>query len=309
MRRPLAAALLAALAVAACSGGGEDDTAASGEATAEGNVAADRAGAAEASAGSGGGGDAAGTVELVAAQLGRQVVRTGTVRVSVEDVAAAAADAVRVAEAAGGFQAAGSLDLDTGDDDGDGDDGGDDGGPGASAEVVLRVPAAQFRSVLAAIGELGEVTDQQVRTEDVTGRVVDLEGRVAAARVSVERVRGFLDRTGDIAQLAAVERELLTRESELESLLGQLAALRDQVDLATITARFSTEPDAADADPADAGGLPGPGDALRNGWELLVDAGQVTAAAAAFAVPFAPLAVLAVVAVRLARGRARRLAG
>jgi hypothetical protein len=297
-------ALLAVVSLGACSTGDDDSAAArSSDEAAGAETAGGEAAEGDAEGAGGDGAPAAdvdgvvGTATATAAQLGRDVVRTAEVSVTVDDVAAAAGAAIRIAEQAGGFQASSSLDL---------------GSDLPSGSVVLRVPTAGFGQVVAAIGELGDVVDQRTGSDDVTGTVVDLEARVLAARASVERVRGFLDRTGNVGELAAVERELLTRESELESLLGQLAAIRDQVELATVTAHFGVDETAVAAAVAatEEGGddIPAPSRALRNGWEVLVDAAKVLAAGVAFAAPFALVVVPGAVAWRFVQRRGRRLA-
>ena len=273
--------LLASLAFVSCSesGGDEaDDAAAERTVEQEGEAASET--------------DTGGTESLLDAE--RDVVRTAEVTMTVDDVADASAAAVRIAEHEGGFQASSTLDL-------------------AAAEptgsVVLRVPAPSFDTVLRALGGLGDVADQRTGSQDVTGAVVDLEARVAAARASVERVSGFLDRTNNVTELAAVERELLTRESELESLLGQLATVRDQVDLATVTAHFGVEeaPALAD-DPAPSENIPAPSRALRYGWVVLVNVAKGVAAAGAFALPFAAVAVPLFLGWKVVQRRPRRLA-
>jgi hypothetical protein len=226
-------------------------------------------------------------------QLGREVVRTAEMTMTVEDVAESAAAAVRIAEAEGGFQASSTLDL---------------AAEEPTGSVVLRVPAPAFGGVLAALAGLGEVADPRTGSEDVTGAVVDLEARVAAARISVERVRGFLDRTGNVTELAAVERELLTRESELEALVGQLAAIRERVDLATVTAHFGVEDaPALVSEPEPSDDIPAPSRALRHGLVVLVNVAKGLTAVAAFALPFVVVALPLLLAWRVVQRRTRRL--
>lgn len=50
----------------------------------------------------------------------------------------------------------------------------------------------------------------------------------------MERLRGFLEDATDIKSIVELENELLARETQLETLRGQLRTLQDQVALATI---------------------------------------------------------------------------
>jgi hypothetical protein len=75
---------------------------------------------------------------------------------------------------------------------------------------------------------------QTVYADDVTERVVDLESRITTAAASVERLREFLEGATDLEDVAQLEAELLSRETDLELLRGQLRTLEDSVALATI---------------------------------------------------------------------------
>ena len=129
--------------------------------------------------------------------------------------------------------------------------------------LTLRVPTDSFQEVLGELEALGKVLAQRIDTDDVTEQVVDLESRIASARRSVERVRELLDGSGDVVQLAAVERELAQREADLESLLGSQRVLDDQVALATI--RLDLRQPEAVVEPDDDDALPGSSAGWRAG--------------------------------------------
>jgi hypothetical protein len=205
-------------------------------------------------------------LDLVAAQ--RDVVRTGSVWLTVERATEAGAEVRTIAEDAGGFVADEQVQAADG-----------------TVTVTVRVPAEGYQDVLAEVGELGDVSEQDVQATDVTAEVVDLESRIASLRASVDRVRALLGEAGSVDQLAVVEGELTGRETELEALLGQQRVLADQVALGTLTVHLSE-----DESPAPAEGAPGFVDGLRRGWVAFVDGGRMLLAAAGFLLPFAALA-------------------
>lgn len=282
--------LLATAATAACAGqdgddsaseagieeGGADTAVGAPDRAGEAEKAADE-GIAEAEAGTGGGEGAAGPLALDTVAIAtRDVVRTGSMQLTVDDIESAAADARRLAGDAGGFVA--DEQVRARDDE---------------VDMTVRVPADRFDDVREAIGALGDVTEQDVEARDVTAEVVDVESRIASLRASVARVRALLSQSGDVGQLAMVEGELARREAELEALLGQQRVLRDQVDLATLTVHMSQEDPPSPNDDA-----PGFTDGFRRGWVGLVDGGRIALAVAGFALPFAVPAALVVFGVR-----------
>lgn len=242
--------LLAALVLAGCADDGGADAGGAGQVESADEAAAARDGAAE-DAGtpadpSGGddrdrGGEAAGVL-----LDDRSLIYTGSLTVRVSDVAGAAQQVAALADRYGGF--VGGDHRSTVDDH-------------ASATLVLRIPSESFLAAVEDVATLGTEQVREVRTEDVTGEVVDLRSRIATARASVARTRELLARAESIADIVAVEEELAEREARLGSLEARQRRLADLTTLSTITATLTSE----DEKPADepAGFLAG----LRVGWD------------------------------------------
>lgn len=100
--------------------------------------------------------------------------------------------------------------------------------------LTFRVLPEDFQEALNLLAGLGDLESQQVSTNDVTDRVVDLESRITTSEASVERLREFLRNAVDLEDVAQLEAQLLQRETDLELLRGQLRTVRDQAALATI---------------------------------------------------------------------------
>jgi hypothetical protein len=295
-RTGAAAAVVAGLVLlGGCSGNGDSNTAAdSSPAGADADLGFDDSGGGSGSvaapaepgaADGGGGGDAASgdsggesslAVDTVALARTREVIRTGEMWMTVDEVESATDDVRDAADDAGGF---------VGDEQVHARDG--------RADVTIRVPAADFDDVRTQIAELGDVGEQSVEAQDGTAEMVDVETRIGSLRASVERLQGLLDGAGDVGQLAMVEGELATRETELEALLGQQRVLRDQVALATLTVHLSEDEVAAPSE--DAAGFR---DGLSQGWATAIDAGRAVLAAVGFLLPFLPFLLVAALALR-----------
>jgi len=150
--------------------------------------------------------------------LGRDIIFTADMTVAVTNVAAAAAEATRSIEELGGFLFGQQT----------------TGAPEPRSVLTFKVLPGDFQQALTRLGSIGEIRTQNVSADDVTERVVDLESRISTAAASVERLKGFLEGATDIETVAQLETQLLQRETDLETMRGQLRTLRDRVDLATI---------------------------------------------------------------------------
>ena len=159
------------------------------------------------------------------ADFGRDIIFTAELVVAVTDSAAAADQARAVVEAAGGFVFSRQT----------------TGRPEATNALTLKVPPDGFQDLINRLGDIGFVRNEQVSAEDVTELVVDIESRIETAATSVDRLQSFLAEAGSVADLAQLERELLTRETELATLRGQLRSLEEQVGLATVVVTFTEE--------------------------------------------------------------------
>ncbi|QHY98970.1 hypothetical protein SSPS47_28100 [Streptomyces sp. S4.7] len=204
------------------------------------------------------------------------VIRTATLSVEVKSVTKALAKARNVALDAGGVVEDETTERidDT----------------HVASNVVLRVPEAEYDSVLTELAGAGKLLARSANAKDVTEQVVDVNSRIATQRASVDRVRKLMDQAEDITDVVALESQLNTRQSELEALLAKQASLADRTTMATVTLDLSERPkeekDSGDGDP---GFL----DALGGGWDALVTVLRWIVVVIAASLPFvAALAVL-----------------
>ena len=173
---------------------------------------------------------------------------------------------------------------------------------GKHARVVFKVVPDQFSEVVAGIGRLGKLTQRQIATQDVTGQVVDLNARLAAAQTSAERLRQLLANSGNVSDLLGVEQQLTAREGQVDSLSGEIATIRAQVDMATITldvTPVTKRPAAVVAHHEQPGFARG----LRAGATAFANTARVVEAAVGILLPFSPLGLLALAGWWIARRR------
>ncbi|MFD1148953.1 DUF4349 domain-containing protein [Saccharothrix hoggarensis] len=201
------------------------------------------------------------------AEQNRQLVRTATVDLRTGDVASALARVKDLVLEQGGYSAQERSQHD-------------------QASVTVKVPGDRLDPVLEAIGRLegAEVVKRELRTDDVTEQVVDIEARIANQRASVERVRGLLERASTTSEITDIEAELTERQSELESLQRRYETLKGQVAMATLTVTFSSKgaPPVV-VEEEEAGFL----SAFTGGWRALVTAFGWLAVVVGAVLPFA----------------------
>ncbi|WP_181009895.1 DUF4349 domain-containing protein [Ornithinimicrobium sufpigmenti] len=312
MRTKWIAAVLALLLVlAGCSassgddgvssrGGADSDSALDAPAPAEGqsdgemdmddDAAADAAAADEVAAEGGtvSGGPAA-APGAVTAEDAPMMVRRVELKVLVADVAAAATQARATVSGAGGWVQSEEVVPRTEDRPGHG-------------SLVLRVPTSDLDGIITTLGELGDVTFSRSTAEDVTAEYRDVEARVETLEAGAERLRELIADAPSVESIASLERELTSREAELDALKARMKVLEADVSRSTITLHLAEESDdlQALAVEDETGFMAG----LRAGWEAFVSSVTVLLTAAGALLPF--LAVAALVGIPLLLWRRRR---
>jgi len=196
-------------------------------------------------------------------QQERQLVRTATVDLRSDDVLRSISDIKAKAQQVGGFA-------------------GQENSTKSHGTVTVRVPSTELDGVVEGLKQFGEVTRSEVRSEDVTDQLVDVEARIATQKASVDRLRVLFERAGTTAEIAQVEGELTKRQSELESLQRRSETLKGKVALATLTVQVSTTPIAA-PEPEKTGFL----GAFAAGWDALVHVLRLVLVGVGGLLPFA----------------------
>lgn len=217
----------------------------------------------------------------------RQVITSGSISMAVDDPRSAADEVVMLVEHVGGFV------------EGREEFGGDDV-EDTSARLVVRIPAAEVTGTLAQLEELGEVENVSLSSTDVTTAARDLEARIRALEISVERLEDLLSRSGSIEDIIEAERVLTERQERLEQLQSEQSALADQVAMSTIEISLWT-PDAVPQDPP-SGFLGG----LVLGWESLVRTVSAALLTVGVLLPWALVAGLVLLVVLWARRATQR---
>lgn len=111
----------------------------------------------------------------------------------------------------------------------------------SSQSVTLRVPAGRLEELLAAANQAGEVTEQNIRVQDVTASYVDLKIRIDNLQRLRKRLQELVEAGSTVQEILEVEKELARVTRELEQLEGQMRVLENQVSYATLTVYFQND--------------------------------------------------------------------
>jgi hypothetical protein len=269
-RLTLALVLPMVAVLAACGAATSDDDKASKSAPAA-NGSLDGPAAEPATSDFAGTGDEADNVAATAkSAIERSVIATGSLRLSTRHMDDVRQDAINVATGLGGHVA-------------DEQSRSDSHGRLDRVDLTLRVPSASFEKALDELGALGTVRNRQQSVEDVTTQVIDIDARVKAQAASVESIERLLARATTIAEIISIERQLSSRQAELDSLKQQQKWLADQTSLSTVQLTLVRPEDRKDE--AHAGFL----DGLESGWHALGKSAVAVGTAVGAVLPFAIL--------------------
>jgi hypothetical protein len=157
----------------------------------------------------------------------RKIIRNAQLTVEHDAPAEAARRIASIAESRGGFVVTSeSRQL------------GGHGGGGKPSEVVtveLRVPSAQFDSV---IGEIlnagGQVVEERKTGQDVTEEYIDLEARIRTQKELEAQFLVIMKSANKVTDALEVQTELANVRTEIERLEGRRRFLENQTSLSTI---------------------------------------------------------------------------
>lgn len=167
-----------------------------------------------------------------------------------------------------------------------------------SGQVIARIPESKLDAAITQISTLGQRTALNVTSTDVTMQRKDLEAQLTALTASRDRLQALMAKAANLSDLLAAEKELTTRQAELDSLTSQLAYLKGQVDESTLSITVTTDRTGITA------GLRSWGELFRQGLHAFLSSLQAVVVWTVTVLPWA--ALLGVIATMIAALRRRR---
>lgn len=163
--------------------------------------------------------------------LDRKIVRTATLKLTVENVGDGVANVERITTTAGGFVSASNMSFENGDDDSE---------RRQTATLTIRVPSSAYASVMSQLrGVAEEVTSETSNASEVTEEYTDLQSRLRTLEATESQYLELLSRADTIEDILTVQDRLDTVVSEIEQVKGRMNLLDDLTDLATINVELN----------------------------------------------------------------------
>jgi hypothetical protein len=152
------------------------------------------------------------------------IVRTGELTLQVPDLDAALRDGGVAVIRAGGYVSGSSRTTDGGHE---------------SAQVTYRIPSAAWNATLAVLHGVGSTTvSEKVKTEEVTGQVVDLTAHIANLRATEAALQAIMARATKISDVLDVQEQLTTTRGEIEKLVADKAHLVDHASYGSLAVTY-----------------------------------------------------------------------
>ncbi len=111
-----------------------------------------------------------------------------------------------------------------------------------SGLLVLRVPSAQFHTIVTGLETFGDVTQRRIQVQDVSEEFHDLEVRIESLTTLLERMRGLLERATTLDEILRIEGEIGRITSTIDTARGRLRFLSSHVAWSTISVSVTEGP-------------------------------------------------------------------
>ena len=140
-------------------------------------------------------------------------------------------------------------------------------GSGRRGNMQIRVPQAQYETLLAYVNQLGEVTSSEESVANITQQYTETQIRADNLKAQIARLQELVSQAENIEDLIALESQLSSVTSDLESLETQLQHMDQQVAYSTVSVAVTEMPTASDPAPSSGRSFgQRMADALRQGW-------------------------------------------
>ena len=157
----------------------------------------------------------------------RMIIRTATLQMQVESVAASMDKVRLVAGARGGYVTQSDSRQE---------------GEYLYATLTIQVPAAEFDAAIQELRKLGvKPATENITSSDVTEEFTDLQSQLRNLEQTETRILALMGRAERIEDILNLDRELRNIRGEIERIQGRVSYLSKRAEMSTITVSLSPE--------------------------------------------------------------------
>ncbi len=105
----------------------------------------------------------------------------------------------------------------------------------SSYNLTVRIPCDKFDGFVAEVeAGIGKIESKSMYINDVTAEYIDLETRLNTKRSYLERYRQLLKSAKSVQEIVSIEDKIRSLEEEIDSTVGRLKYLTNQVEYSTL---------------------------------------------------------------------------
>lgn len=113
-----------------------------------------------------------------------------------------------------------------------------------SYDLIIRIPSQNFEKLLHEVENgTDELQSKNVQSRDVTADFMDIETRLSNKRQYLKRYQELLSKAYTVKDIIEIEENIRNLQEEIESSVGRLAYLADQVSYSTLNVKLYIEND------------------------------------------------------------------
>jgi hypothetical protein len=155
----------------------------------------------------------------------RMIVRTGNLRMVVDDIAITLEEITGMAEGSGGYVVSSNIWKEE---------------ERYVGVISIRIPTEQFDSTMRALRELAvEVVADETSSQDVTEEYIDLEAKLRNLEATEEQLLLIMQQAVDVEDILEVQRELTNVRDEIERTIGRMQYLEQTTETSLISVQLT----------------------------------------------------------------------
>lgn len=167
--------------------------------------------------------------DLALPDTAQQVIKTGTIGLTVKDLDSGMAQVRAIALQYGGGVLQSNVSR---------------AGDARVGDLTIQVDSKQFDAAMAALRQVNgvvQVTADRTTSQDVTAEYVDVQAQIENLKASATQLRALMDRATSTTDILAIQRELSTVQGQIDRLQARANYLQQHAAMSTIAVHLEPQ--------------------------------------------------------------------